>query len=204
MDGFVAGGLTSTQPLVSLREGARFRLNIGRPQCPQLVQAVAEVVARTPADVDEPKRFAVADVDFLEAVLDDRPQLLAGRPGPPASCDVDERHHDSVDHIVDAAIGPNAHHVGRAILRGHLPLDRAERPHHLPDIAVHVAVDEVTGQVADRPAAVAVANIDQVRHRRCERPDPQVLVEEQRCNVRAVEEIAHVAAGARKILVPDG
>src|SRR6202043_3785907 len=115
--------------------------------------------------------------------------------------DVDERHQDALDDIVATEIWQDPHQIKcLAILPAHPALDRLAAIEHGPHVAAQVAVLEIAHDVGRWAALIAGNQIEYRGDGGREGPDHQVLVEEDRGDTRAREDVAQVGIGVIELL----
>ncbi len=116
--------------------------------------------------------------------------------------DVRKRDDDAVDNVLEGAIGSDAHEgTCGAALEVELPLDNTKRALHLLHIIAKLIVRQLGNDVGDGAAAVHVSEWKQCLHARCVMLDPQSIVEEHGCNLRAVQQVLQIAVEALHCLV---
>ena len=107
--------------------------------------------------------------------------------------DVGKRHHHPGDHVFHSSVGQDSHVVPATVTGLHLRFLGHQRILHLPGVLDEVVVFEVRRKVAQRTPHVAGGQVDDPGGLRSEPTDAQVVVQEDRGNLAAVQEVLHVA-----------
>ena len=175
-----------------------------QPAVPQLLHlrdpgvvhpALAQVVAGSvrPAAPDE-GRQEIDHLAELARLLSQRAlqQLVGG--------DVGEGDDHAVDHVLQRAVGEDAHGEPAAVARAHLLLLEHQRAQHLTGVLGQLRVLQLGGDVRDRTPGVPRDELDELGGLGGEAPHEQVTVEEEGGEVGGVEEVLHVVAGARQLV----
>jgi hypothetical protein len=111
--------------------------------------------------------------------------------------DVDESEHHAVDDVVRRAVRTHAQQVDRAVGTAlQDALDHGERAQDLLHVLLELGVGDARGDLGDRAAVVAFAQVEQVADRRGETADVQGRIEEERRDLRAFEQVLQVAVEA--------
>ena len=121
---------------------------------------------------------------------------------PLAAGDVDKGQHQPVDPTVHRPVRPDAHReclVAR--IDAHLAAGRTQGAADFVAIAHDRGRVQPARQIVERPADVTVADAEDARHLRGEQPDSVCLIDEQRRDIGAFEQILEVAVGARQLPV---
>ena len=133
----------------------------------------------------------------------ERPRVLFKLPlASLAHRDVHEGYDDAINPVVHRTVGPHARLKG--FVRGldpQFPFDRLKGSAHTVGVVGQIRIFHLAGQIVDRPAYVPFLHAEQaVEFRRIE-PHAVGLVEEQRGDIRALEQVLHVAVGAGQLPV---
>ena len=113
---------------------------------------------------------------------------------------VGKRHHHPVDHVVRGPVGQHAHVVPAAVTGLDLHFLGHQRVQHLLGVLDQPVVFQIRGEVADRPSHVAGNQVDDLRRLGSEPLDAEVVVQEDRGDLGAVQQVLHVAVGLRQFL----
>ena len=106
--------------------------------------------------------------------------------------DVGEGDDHPVDPVVLGAVGQDAADIPGAAFGLDLAPDRGEAGQHRAGIGEQIAVGGERGQIGKRPADIGGDDAEQRLCRRREEPDVELAVEEQRRDVRAVEDVLQI------------
>ena len=110
---------------------------------------------------------------------------------------VGQRHHHSVNAVIRRAVREGSHRVPPPLPPGHLFLDHRQVLHHRFHVGRKVRAGEVLRQMAHRAAHIRGDQVQQFLRGRGEAPNPQLLVQEERGDVRGAEEVDQVVVGRR-------
>ena len=108
--------------------------------------------------------------------------MLAGR------C-VDQRQHDTVDLVLDRPIRREAHHEPSSITGLDLAFHVRERRQHCAHVILQVGVVEPMRHVRQRPPDIGGDEVEHLGDRRRIAPNAKLAVQEQRTNVRRIDEV---------------
>ena len=111
---------------------------------------------------------------------------------------IHKRDHQAVDHVPDSAIGPHPHEIPGACFRVHLLSLRHQCLEDLLRIVLQAVVFQVDHNVTQRAPYIRRNQIDHVGHRRGKTFDVQVVIQEDRSNLGAVQQIGHVVVHLRQ------
>ncbi len=118
---------------------------------------------------------------------------------------VEEGQHRPGDEIVRAAVGQDADQVSaRARRIADLALHRAQGAQHAPHVGLQLAVADARTDMSDRPAQVGLDQVEDIRHRRREALHPQIVVQEDRGDLGAFEQVLQVGVGPGEVVDPVG
>ncbi len=141
--------------------------------------------------------------DALEDLDGPRVRLRSFRLGPHGGGDVEEGQHRPGDVVLHAAVGEDPDQVARcAIGRRRLAFDHAQGPEHPADVVLHLRIGDPRGDVADWPPHVGFHQMEDVRGAGREALYPQLVVQEQRGDLGALEQVLQVAVGPRQFVHP--
>jgi hypothetical protein len=107
--------------------------------------------------------------------------------------DVDEGHDDAVDAVVDVPVRPDAHDLPAPVAGLQLALDRRKVLQHLAGMLGENFVDQLMGEIGDRPADVGVGDVEELGDPWREHADPQLGVEEQGADIGGDDDVLEVA-----------
>src|SRR5262249_27254255 len=100
---------------------------------------------------------------------------------------IHERDHQAVDHVPDSTIGPYPHEIPGACLRVHLPVLSDQGLEDLLCIVLQTVVFQIDYDVTQRPPDIRRNEIDYVSRWRSKTFDMQVVIQEDRSNLSAID-----------------
>ncbi len=115
--------------------------------------------------------------------------------------DVGKGHQHPVHPLVRGAVGQDSHQVMGLAVAAHDPaLAALAAAEHRFDLVPQVEIGNLADDVGQRPAAVAIHEVEDVLDRRREAADHQPLVEKDDRDLGALEQVAQIVVGAVELL----
>ena len=108
-----------------------------------------------------------------------------------------ERDDDTVDRVVDGAVGTQPHQVPALGEAANLPIDGRELLENGSSVVGQTVVIELVGEIGDRPALVTRRDIEEIGDVGREQLDAKRGVEEEGSDIGRGHQVLQVAVGAR-------
>ncbi len=165
----------------------------------RVVQHLAEPIVYI-LDSSVERQLADRSIGLGDERLQPRLVRAQRRLGALALADIDEGQHRAFDDVLGRPIRPDAHQVPLPALDLHFRLDRRQRVEDRPDVFDQpVVADEVRHDVLDRPPDIGRNQVDDLRRRRREARDPELMIDEHRADAGSGEQVVHVVVDPRQV-----